>query len=488
MVFIVLLAFLIPFNFAHAGLDNSHHDIRYHLPGKDACLVCHDRKETNSYKKMEDELGRVGGKCVFMCHSGKGILPETGTLVPTPGPSVNTTDYTASQNPDYTAVFFTKSHGSDPANLKGADGQPVPWPPPGVTWHGMSAGKKIECTSCHSVHDNAYPPFLLAPLAASETNLDGLCNRCHRDRATNTLLGPPDGGHPVDFAVDNIAASTRSKYGRHPRRILIQKYGRSDGGGTTNVFDVPNPSAAALKEIDTSWNMGGHLTSGPTEAMTAWTGNRSTQRMGCYTCHSAHRNTVNGETNLVVVRTTDIDNSWNPLCTGCHGAATSLAGDQAEWDVGMTGYGHPVGKNTSVDAAGFYTATQGGFKFRIGQVTHIKPQGGNRFGSRGELLCTTCHKVHFGQPGSMAIANLGQGVKSVCKSCHNGAGHPAPPDGVEPVNSHHVTATRERAAEVQKQGFVNPQWANIDTGLGDIASGLDCADCHIFNGTAHNWY
>jgi hypothetical protein len=334
----------------------------------------------------------------------------------------------------------------------------------------------------------------VAPLAASEKNLDGLCNRCHRERATNNLSGPPDGGHPVDFAVDNVAALARTKLGRHPRRILIQKYGRSEGGGATSVFDVPNPSAASLKDLGPSgsmeghWSMGGHLTSGPTEAMTAWTGSGSTQRMGCYTCHSAHRHQANGETNLLVVKTADPDNGWNPLCTGCHGAATSLAGDQAEWDVGRTGYGHPAGKNSAADAAGFYTATQGGFKFRIGQVTHQKPQNSNRFGSRGELLCTTCHKVHFGQAGSMAIANLGQGTKSVCKACHSGVGHPALSDGIEPFNSHHVTATREKAVELQKQGFGNPSWANLDTGLGDIASGLDCADCHVFNGTAHNWY
>lgn len=487
MFFIILLAFLFTFGNAHAGLDNSHHDIRQHMPGKDACLICHDRKETNSYKKMEDELGKVGGKCVFLCHSGKGLLPETGTLVPVPGPSVNTTDYSTSQAPDYTAVFFTKSHGRDPANLKDGSGQPVTWPPPGVNWQGVSANRKMECTSCHSVHDSTYPPFLMAPLGSSGPNLDGLCDRCHAERATNNLSAPPDGTHPVDFPVDNAAASKRAKYGRHPRNILIQKYGRSDGGGTVNVFDVPNQVAASLKELGPSWDMGGHLTTGPAEAMTGWTGAGSTQRMGCYTCHSAHRSDVNGEKNLVVVKTADADNTWNPLCTGCHGSATTLDGDQAEWDVGRTGYGHPAGKNTAADAGGFYTTTQGGLRFRIGKVSFIQPQGANRFGPRGEIMCTTCHRVHYGQAGSMAIARLGQGTKSVCKSCHDGSGHPVATDGVEPVNSHHVTATKERAAELQNRGFGNPQWANTETGLGDIASGFDCADCHVFNGTAHNW-
>lgn len=472
-----------------AGLDNTHHDIRYYLPDKDACLVCHGRRDNNFYGTLERELGTVGGQCIFLCHSGKGILPETDTLVPEAGPSVSTEDYTTRRSPDYTAVFFTRSHGRQPGNLKDATGKPVTWPPAGLTWQGFAGGTQLECTTCHSVHDGRYAPFLLSPLAAEYPKMDGFCDRCHLERATGNLTGPPDGSHPVDFLLDNQAASIRGDLRRRPRRIVVQRYGRKDAAGDVNVFDVPAPSPAALTPGGASWSMGGHLSSKPGEPMTPWTGPGSRQQMGCYTCHSAHRTAENGERNLVVVRTVDARNRWNPLCVGCHGASVTLEGDKAEWDVGTTGYGHPGGARTSRDPDGTYTSSVAGFRFRIATPAHVSPQNGNRFGENGELLCTTCHKVHFGVPGTMAIANLGQGTRAVCKSCHDGSGNPLPADGVQPPNSHHVTVTKERWGEFVAggRGFENPSWANTTSGLGDFSTGMDCADCHTSNGTAHNW-
>ncbi len=182
-----------------------------------------------------------------------------------------------------------------------------------------------------------------------------------------------------------------------------------------------------------------------------------------------------------------VDNggSWNPICVGCHGETRTAAGDRAEWNVGTTLYGHPVGSLTGrVPPDNVYVTTIGGFRFNIGKIRYVNPQGANRFGLRGELLCTTCHKIHFGQPGSKAIANVGQGTKAVCKSCHNGEGHPRPADGREPPDSHHVSA---RAETVIQSGFENPVYADKPSGLGVIREGLDCADCHVCNKTSHNW-
>ncbi len=278
-----------------AGIDNSHHDIRHFLPDRDACITCHSRKDVNYYDVMQEELGRVGGQCIFLCHSGKGILPETDTLVPNPGPSVNANDYSTVQRPDFTAVFFTRSHGRSPENLKDANGNAVPWPPPGVTWQSVGPGLKLECTSCHAVHNNQYPPFLNAPLGATYPEFNGFCDRCHMDRATNNLTGAPDGTHPVDFVIDADAASKRNADSRLPRKISLQTYGKDDGTGTANVFDVPNPEAQALNGPEASWSMGGHLASGDRAAMTSWTATGGRQVMGCYTCHSAHRPNVGGE-------------------------------------------------------------------------------------------------------------------------------------------------------------------------------------------------
>jgi len=489
----------------HAGIANSHHDIRKYLQEEDACLVCHGRESAVNYGLLAEDLGRVGGLCLFTCHSGKGLLPETDTLVPTPGPSVDLETYAAAARPDYTVVYFTRGHGRRPGNLKGPSGEPVPWPPPEAPWPGVAAGKDLECTSCHDVHSNTYAPFLRAPLGAGFPRLDGLCDRCHPERATNNMTGPPDGNHPVDFPVTRGAAASRSGFGRHPRRISIQKYGSADGKGTVSVFDVPNPPPEALGAVGESWNMGGHLFSGADRGMAAWSGQDAGQQMGCYTCHSAHRPNVRGETHLLVVPAAEAREGWNPLCTGCHGDATTPAGDRTDWNVGMTAFGHPAGSATEPDAQGFYTTTVGEFRFRISPPAYeANRQSGNRLGERGQLLCTTCHKVHFGAPGSMAVAVAGQGTRALCKVCHSGVGIPNENDlskggtvttGHNAANAHHVTAPRVTlntghlpANEASGLLFIQkPSWADDLSGLGKIDEGMDCADCHVFNRTAHNW-
>lgn len=484
---------------AFAGIDNTHHDIRQYFPEKDACLTCHSRKGPSYYGAMPDELGAVGGQCVFLCHSGKGLLPETEALVPTPGPSVRTNgaEYRVESLPDYTSVFFTRSHGRDAANLKGADGRPVPWPPAGLSWPGVASGAKLECTSCHSVHDNADPPFLLTSLVSQVGERNGLCNACHRDRSTNDLSRAPDGNHPVDFVIDPVAAGLRSGNGRLPRRISLQSY------ASNPVFDVPTPSPTALKEVRNSWAMGGHLGTAPRRAMNQY-GRSSSQQIGCYTCHSAHRSNANGETNLTVVRNADVENGWSPLCVGCHGTATTLEGDKYDWNVGGTPWGHPAGAGTRWNPTNnIYTTSVANLQFKIAEVKFINPQNGNTFGRRGELLCTTCHKIHFGESDTNALVNIGQGTRSICKSCHSGKGIPnendwskggSVKDGHNTPNSHHVTSMKVNYEtflplneETTPLFISSPSWTNTKSGLGDITTGMDCADCHIFNKTAHNW-
>lgn len=503
-ILFLALVLLCPGDVGQAALDNSHHDMRHYHPDANPCLACHGKDAASYRGLLPRETGEVGTMCVFVCHSGKGMLPETATLVPAAGPNVDVRDYSTSQSPDFTTVYFTRSHGNDPAKLVDGVGRPVPWPPAGVSWAGSEPGRKMECTTCHSVHENAHSPFLRGALAANYPKRDGFCDRCHHQWATNNLTGSPDGMHPVDFPVDNAAAALRGGSGRHPRRIRIQKYGRRDAEGTVSVFDVPNPAPAALNDTDVHWEMGGHLTDGPGLGMRAWTGAGSRQQMGCYTCHPVHQGSRNVSESLLALPLVDDEYGWNPLCVGCHGSATSLEGDRKEWDVGVTGFGHPAGSQTAKKELGLYRTTVGNFLFRIATVIHFNPGRGNRFGPQGQLLCTTCHKIHYGQPYSMGIADLGQGNRSVCRTCHNGVGMQNENDwskggtvltGHNLPNSHHVTAFRVtvdgKHAPAQETGnslFIqNPSWADPASGLGDLATGMDCADCHVFNKTAHNW-
>ncbi len=482
----IALTFVLFGQTARAAFDNSHHDMRRYIGAIDGCIPCHSG-DTYDYSELVASAGRVGAFCLARCHSGAGMLPPSEGLIPETGPIVDVRDYSVRNAADYSVVFFTRSHGRHPENLKTDNGAAVPWPPPTIDWPYVASNVDLECTSCHDVHDNRYPPFLRAPLGSSPGLRDGLCERCHADRAGNDLQVPPNGMHPVNFVLDNAASSVRGGL-RNPRRIRVQEYGAADGTGAVNVFDVPNPPPSSLNEVGISWRAGGHLSSGAEAAMAEWSApGAGSQRMGCYTCHAAHRATDGVTKNLVVVPAASTAEGWNPLCTGCHGAARARADDASEWNVGTTDFGHPLGNGSQLQPDGLYCSSSGGFRFRIGTVDFRGQPDINRLGAKGELLCTTCHRPHFGQPASLAVANLGQGTRSACKSCHNGEEYTLPESGTMPPNSHHITIPAVKAESIKKLGFGNPGWWNERTGLGDVGTGIGCADCHVANGTAHNW-
>jgi predicted CXXCH cytochrome family protein len=179
--------------------------------------------------------------------------------------------------------------------------------------------------------------------------------------------------------------------------------------------------------------------------------------------------------------------------------------DKQTWNVGSTNFGHPVGDNTSGTVGSgrnTYVTSVGGFTFDVNTATTIAWPAGNS----GRIMCTSCHDVHAAVAGSMAIRNLGQTTTTViCKQCHNGIGFTNVIDvskggtatalsGVaEGPNVHHRTATAVTVGQHTPSGetamtIAAPSWASTaPLGLGAIASGMDCADCHVFNGTAHNW-
>jgi hypothetical protein len=145
--------------------------------------------------------------------------------------------------------------------------------------------------------------------------------------------------------------------------------------------------------------------------------------------------------------------------------------------------------------------------FAVTSPVPTNPENGNGLQTGGRVLCTSCHKVHGGT--GMALANLGQGTGTgtgaICKRCHNGVGIPNLNDaskgnnvvtGSNAANSHHVTrgTAITMGAGVQQTGegtvgtlyIKQPSWS-VNGGLGDISGSMDCADCHVFNKTAHNW-
>lgn len=513
---------------SQAAFDNSHHDMRtFTGTTKEGCLQCHGRQSAQSFTGSVAALGNVGGLCLQRCHSGAGIIGALGTVVPQGPVNVDDRNYTTAARPtaNYDIVYFNAgSHGNIAANLRNGGwtgAGAVTWPPATAnTWPYMGASiANIECTSCHAVHDNLNAPFLWAPLGPTTINTaSSFCDRCHSEsaRSGNFLTNAPNGNHPINFVVDNAAAATRTDAnGRHPRRIVFQTY------NALRVFDVPNPAGSTMigaPTAGTAWATGGHIvipgaaaTQNTTAIPNFGTGT-TTAAMGCYTCHSAHKTSVYGENNLVNVATVDNTGTWSPLCVGCHGPATSLAGDQNEAAIGTTQYGHPVG-SAAVPTAGLYTTTIGGFRFAVNTGISFTDQENNvGWGTGNALLCTTCHQVHGGATGSMALAKIGQTTTTaICKMCHNGVGIPnvhdaskggnlgdATTNRANLANAHHVTNTTVsngmgKAGDTGTVLYVNtsPSWAGTITrapNLGVLTSGgMDCADCHTFNGTAHNW-
>jgi len=497
---IVPLALLLFGAPVYAAFDTSHHDLRTYVSSAQGCYHCHGRVATATVDNaVINGAGAVGALCLYRCHAIAGIFTaDPGSLQPDPPsyPQDNGTYSWVNPAPDYNAVRFDRSHGSD-MSVASTVGAGYPYNPTGAT------SGNIQCTSCHSVHDDTNSPFIWRQMGKDGTTA-GLCSTCHSAYAGSDLTGLPNGNHPVDFVVDTTAAASRNsgstpfRTQRHGRLISID--GEAVFGAGNHVFDVSTPAGATLRAAagtpNTSWITGGKMWNGPNNYGNFVSG---TSKMGCYTCHSAHRTTGGGSNYLTVMAIQDLAVGYNPICVGCHGSANSWAANKSDWNMGVTAYGHPVGDNTqNTGTPGQYTTSAGGFTFSINLPA------GAQFGNQGELLCLTCHDVHGGVAGSMAIRNLGQGTtRVVCKSCHNGVGFPNVNDvskgGTgEPANSHHRTTTQSISTPTSTYAPINeaganmqvntPSWASTaPLGLGDLSSGMDCADCHIFNGTAHNW-
>jgi len=482
---------------AWAALDLSHHDMPNYLTtpaNQDKCFYCHGIQDLNDATAIRTDYGTVGAFCLTRCHNAAGLIGAVGAVEPeAPASNGGAGDTWARPGADYAIVAWTSSHadnttkafyGASAANLVGTSGFPY------------ATNANLQCTSCHSVHDAANAPFAWATLGGSAAGTN-LCERCHGLRATNTLSANPDGNHPVNFVYDETAAlgrsgATASGVPRNGRTISID--------WTGNVFDVPVPGT--LSTSAQNYATGGHLSGLATKAT-------SGQTMGCFTCHSAHQPGT-AANNLTVVTMNDSGLTFSALCMGCHGSASTWATNATDNSVGANGpeyYGHPYGAgsgyNSLASGVATYPVSVGGFTFTLPYTTveNANTQNGIQFGTGGTLLCTTCHDVHLGWANSKALADLGQNAGSnICNACHNGSEFLDVTDvgeaGTgEAANSHHRTTLQPTAiaadhnpANDAQNLSINLSWMTpVYYNQGSLADGLQCADCHQFNGTAHNW-
>jgi len=470
------------------AVTGTHHDMGTYVgAGYDACYACHGYKET---RVAQPNLGNVGAMCYSRCHLGTGGVsgaiplansyPEIGTwdnvnnvmnIGTYPTPPSTLTKYTGGHK-----MVISAMPSPDTAGMVNA----TAWP---YTGTGVTS---MECTSCHDVHSNTYAPFLRAQLSDNVTPANAFCHRCH---AAGNAANParwtdmsvvPNGAHPSE-TLNTVGgwgnAATRTGNNRLGRNITFKDQRNAGGApaaiGDNGVFRNWSYTGTALNNPANHFNPGGKLGdfqgSGP---------------VGCYTCHATHLPSEAALSQLIVARYRAAGTGYtNPMCVACHGAGNGI-------NPGVSSYYHPVDvENRPVNVADLanavYTVTTGTFNIIVNM------SGAFDNGVSGRVTCMSCHGgadgvagnalrgVHAGVAGTSILSPL----KPNCASCHSTT---AAQLGTTP-NSHHVYGGgATRGSQYATWGY--PATVTYATGVTvNLADGVDCGDCHFFNGTAHNW-
>lgn len=478
---ILACAFVVAFApAAMADVKGTHHDMNTFVGGsRDTCYPCHGYQELT----YTSTLGKVGSLCYSRCHVGGGGVIPTNLAIHTYAPKYGTmgTDNTMAVNMPTGFVPSDKyvAHGFNKSLLPGSDNALVGNLP---AWPYLS-GARMECTSCHDVHTNTYTPFLRANLSDNTVPSASFCMQCHRAgdataaSARWTIMGAgttPNGGHPVEVGTGgNLWTNDTVRRGR---AIALKDVYASDNG----VFRNNTPAQSAMGGATTHFNPGGKLGN---PSQTGSSGN-----VGCYTCHATHMPAAAGMSQFTVARWKlgGSTRTKSEMCVGCHGAAATDGRNP-----GVTNYYHPNNGETRVVSiatltAAEYTTTTPGTGFSI--FVNIS---GADYNTTGIISCSSCHGntsagslagVHDLEYGNMLI----NPTKATCSACHDATSHALYQTGNGAV--HHPIGGIPGAEPAQwaTNGFRSSfTWNATDNAV--LSDGLGCADCHKFNGTAHNW-
>jgi len=482
---------------ALAAVEGTHHDLRTYNGTGDTCYPCHGFKETAAGNVL---LKNVGSMCYTRCHIGATGMATNFPLA-TSYAEIGYYDNVNNQirigvsspqpTPGYTGNTITKyttGHGMGTA-------PPAPDTQAMVTatnWPYTAAAGDLQCTSCHDVHSNANTPFLRAPLSDNTTRANAFCHRCHgavadgAARYVDEYTAAANGSHPSEvgygMAVTTLFSGGLNRLGRTIEFKDLTPAGANPAVVFDNaVFRNWSYNGAQLNSNANHYNPGGKL------GDFAGTGN-----VGCYTCHAVHLSSSDSGQNyqLVVPYRAAGTRSQSDLCVGCHGSRASSARNP-----GVTAYWHPVDTETrsgniATPSAATYQVTTGTF-----YITVNMSQGaglGNVYdnGINLSLTCLSCHGGgltagnHQGVHNGPATTSVLSPTKPTCASCHNtvavqglGAG----------TNQHHVYGGGAAQGTIELgYGYTSPVNYNA-TQSANLTDGLSCEDCHLFNGTAHNW-
>jgi hypothetical protein len=486
-----------------AAIDNTHHDMTSYIALEtEKCAFCHSKSLSAG---SATGLGQVGTFCAVVCHT---------TYAPA-SPGYIGTNYAKVDASVTGMATIAQSHGYTKATIAttegGLDSEATVT---GTSWPHTN-GTTMQCTSCHSVHDGSNPPFLNAPLssATANDNAASFCQKCHSGAAAiagGTVAGrfqaiSEFGAHPTEFALTGTlgnagpaVATTGVKLGRSivfKAPATIMNILTNGGAATIADFNALDDSGAG-----NYWQLGTHLMG--TNGLPAASG--ATAKFGCYSCHMAHQaeqisgtSTDDLQQALIAApydnKTGDATDST--LCVACHGDTTDTP--MGEHNPGsVTSYSHPANSESGtpyqhdhIDHAADADPNLPDTGFFPIDVTSILTQLSGidtvDVGLGGEVLCVTCHDVHGGVKDMMAIRNVNGSVTNttgVCNGCH-GTRTAVAQTGSE--NWHHPT-TGTGALTTQFDGAGAAFGATL-TAAGAGTGSLSCDDCHVFNGTAHNW-
>ncbi|TAL18687.1 hypothetical protein EPN96_00855 [bacterium] len=477
-----------------AAIDGTHHDMTVYPGGAGTstqkCAYCHS---ITLPSVATPGLGTVGVFCALVCHDATRIA---NAAVDAPG-FITPADLTTTVGGSGLAVL-TASHGLMKANIVNYGNLDTVAAVTGTNWpHAGEAS--MQCTTCHAVHDGTNPPFLNAPLATGD-NTTAFCNRCHTGANAGALAVAGrwqnianQGAHPTEF----VYSATGDAYAAAPG-----KSGRSISFKAPLVNTVAAQLTVPLfnNASNDAWVTGGHLIDTVANMPKTAVGANATTRFGCYSCHSAHQNdgALAATLTLGATNAAHVGGASSVICISCHGAG---AANTVIWNVGDTNFGHPANEAAAQPYEHDH-ASHGNVHPNIPSagtfpLDVVNPVGGIsgadnltavHVGANQEILCETCHDVHGGVVGQMAIRQIGTvdtATELICRACHGTNPQPA---GGAGINRHHPTvalAGIDPGYNTAAALAWDAQYGNA--GNMTMADGLGCADCHAFGNTAHNW-
>ncbi len=454
------LAVLLPAA-ARAGVEGTAHDVQFAV-GSELCAACHvsDPSAGGNVWATEPFKGGIVGSVAGVCASCHHSLGAYGAAM------------SRAWSDDH--AYGAESHGQRMwlATAPAATDVAASGLPAVDAAHGT-----FECSTCHSVHDDTYRPFLREPANV-------LCARCHKLR--HYVNGVDQSGAAITPGAWVVPANLGLKNpGSHP--VGDDVTGVRDGAPAVTIpalFRTPFSTRPA------EWSLGGHLSAGADGGVT------------CITCHAVHgvgpdsddvtaagtAAAPNPGFLVVAQATASIPGAPRPvpngsggtsaLCEACHGVGNnpSTAPDGAGWSDSR----YNVSPGAEGTASHPVDSFPSGYDAGVTAFPPNWPAGDPAIAGRnvGPVpVCGTCHAAHpaaalaagrgdvLAGAGAYALrapATLAQG-EPICDLCHTAT-----------IPGHHPV---EKAFD--SRGV--PYLSSVTAGQGDI---LTCTTCH---GGAHGW-